>query len=162
MTTSAVRGGVAVPPSLRAPGVLAFAACLSLSSGIAHFGVAKPHFDEWWAHGAFFVACGAAQVLYALLVLRRQWTPVLLAGIAGNLTVIALYVHSRTNGPAIGPHEGVPEPAGWYDMTTTAGELALVGLLVALLRPDARRWGMRLVVVYGLGLWTAKATGFLV
>src|SRR4051812_45565848 len=154
MTTSAVRGGVAVPPSLRAPGLVAFAACLSLSSGIAHFGVAKPHWDEWWAHGAFFVGCGAAQVLYAALVACRPRTSLLLAGIAGNLAVISLYVYSRTNGAPVGPHEGVPEPAGWYDMTTLFGELVLVGLLVALLDPRRRRWGMRLVVLFGLGLWS--------
>jgi len=162
MTTNAVRGGLAVSAGLRAPGIAAFAACLALSSGIAHFGVAKPHWDEWWAHGAFFLACGAAQVLYAVLVLLRPRTAVLLAGIAGNLAVVSLYVYSRTNGPPTGPHEGVPEPAGWYDMTTLAGELILVGLLVVLLSARSRRWGMHLVVLFGLALWTAKATGFLV
>ena len=148
---------------LRAPGAAAVAAALSLSSAIAHFGVAAPHWDEWWAHGAFFVACGVAQALFAVLVLwRPHATGPLLTGIAGTLAVIAMYVYSRTNGPPIGPHEGVPEPAGAYDLTTTAGEFVLVVVLVHLLSPSVRPWGMRLVGAAGAGLWVAKAAGVLV
>jgi hypothetical protein len=49
-----------------------------------------------------------------------------------------------------------------YDMTTAAGELALVVVLVLMLEDRARRWAMRLVLLAAAGLWTAKATGVLV
>jgi hypothetical protein len=79
----------------------------------------------------------------------------------GNLAVIAMYVYSRTNGPPLGPHEGVPEDPGLYDLVTTAGELALVVVLLRMLGERAGRWTMRLVLLFAVMLWAAKATGFL-
>jgi hypothetical protein len=139
----------------------ATAAALSLSSAIAHLGVTSVHFREWWAYGAFFLGCAAAQALFAALILwrPRDWLAVL--GIVGNLAVIAMYVYSRTNGPPVGPHEGVPEAPGLYDLVTTAGELALVVVLLRMLGARTGRWAMRLVLVFATALWTAKATGFL-
>jgi hypothetical protein len=149
-------------PGFRAVGLPAFAAALSLSAAIAHFGVAEPHYRAWWAHGLFFVVCGALQALLAALILwwPRPW--IALCGIAGNLAVLAMYVYSRTNGSPIGPHEGVPEEPGVYDMTTAAGELVLVVVLVLMLGERARRWGMRMILLAAVALWTAKATGVLV
>jgi hypothetical protein len=147
------RSGVALLP--------AAAAALSLSSAIAHLGVTEAHFQEWWAYGAFFLGCATAQALFAALILwrPRDWPAVL--GIVGNLAVIAMYVYSRTNGPPLGPHEGVPEDPGLYDLVTTAGELALVVVLLRMLGERAGRWTMRLVLLFAVMLWAAKATGFL-
>src|SRR6185295_15868592 len=113
---------------VRAGWLPAFAAALSASAAIAHLGVAEPHYRAWWAHGLFFVVCGALQALFAVLVL---------AGIAGTLGILGMYVYSRTNGAPIGPHEGVPEPPGVYDMVTAAGELVLVVVLVQMLAEAA-------------------------
>jgi hypothetical protein len=163
MRSVSVQGAPAVPSRrlLAAPASLpALGAVLSVSAAIAHFGAMPPHLQEWWAHGAFFAVCGAAQALLALLLLRRPRDWVLLAGIAGNLAIVAMYVYSRTNGSPVGPHEGVPEEPGWYDLTTTAMEVALVGVLIALIGPRAGRWAMRLVLACGAGLWIGRATGF--
>jgi hypothetical protein len=132
-----------VAHGVRAGWLPAFAAALSLSAAIAHLGVAEPHYRSWWAHG-----------------LPRVW--LVLTGIAGTLAVLAMYVYSRTNGSPIGPHEGVPEPPGVYDMTTAAGEVALVAVLVLMLGEGPRRWAMRLVFLAAVALWAGKATGFLV
>jgi hypothetical protein len=106
---------------------------------------------------------GARAVLRRLrLILFRPRAWLALCGIAGTLAILAMYVYSRTNGSPIGPHEGVPEEPGVYDMTTAAGELALVVVLVLMLEDRARRWAMRLVLLAAAGLWTAKATGVLV
>jgi hypothetical protein len=149
-----VRGNVAPAP------LSAFAAALSLSAAIAHFGVAAPHFHDWWLHGAFFVACGTLQALFAAVILWRPRTSwIALTGIAGNLAIVTMYVVSRTNGAPVGPHAGVPEPAGRLDMLTTAGELLLVAVLVTMLGDRAGRWAMRLVLLLGAGLWSARATG---
>jgi hypothetical protein len=148
---------------VRAAGWLpAFGAALSLSAAIAHFGVAAPHYRQWWAHGMFFFVCGALQALFAVLVFLRPRVWLILTGIAGTLAILAMYVYSRTNGSPIGPHEGVPEEPGVYDMTTAAGELVLIVVLVLMLGEGARRWAMRLVLLAGIGLWVAKATGVLV
>jgi len=147
---------------VRAGWLPAFAAALSLSAAIAHFGVAAPHYREWWAHGLFFVVCGALQTAFAALILVRPRAWLALSGIAGTLGILAMYVYSRTNGSPIGPHEGVPEAPGLYDMTTAAGELVLVAVLVLMLEDRARRWAMRLVLLAAVGLWAAKAMGVLV
>jgi hypothetical protein len=162
MSTLELRRDASVRTGFRAAALPAFAGALSLSAAIAHFGVASPHYREWWAHGLFFVVCGAVQAVFAALIVwwPRSWLA--LCGIAGNLAIIAMYVYSRTNGSPIGPHEGVPEEPGVYDMTTTAGELVLVIVLVAMLGERARRWGMRMILLAAVALWTAKATGVLV
>ena len=162
MTTLSLSGAGSARPGLRAASLPAFAGALSLSAAIAHLGVITPHWRMWWAHGLFFVVCGVVQALFAVLILWRPRPWLALAGIAGNLTVISMYVYSRTNGLPAGPHEGVPEEPGWYDMTTTAGELALVVALVLMVGGRARTWAMRLVLLFAVGLWTAKATGVLV
>ena len=151
-----------VPDGVRAGWPAAFAAALSLSAAIAHLGVAEPHYRSWWAHGLFFVVCGSLQALFAVLVLWRPRAWLVLTGIAGTLAVLGMYVYSRTNGSPIGPHEGVPEPPGVYDMTTAAGEVALVAVLVLMLAEGPRRWAMRLVFLAAVALWAGKATGFLV
>jgi hypothetical protein len=137
----------------------AFAAALSLSAAIAHAGVAQVHWREWWAHGAFFVVCAVLQAALAALLVRRPRDWVAMYGIAGNLAVVAMYVYSRTNGSPVGPHEGVPEPPGVYDMVTTAGELVLVVALIAMLGDRAGRWALRGAFLAGAGLWIARATG---
>ena len=139
----------------------ACAAALALSSAVAHLGVMGAHFREWWAYGAFFLGCGIAQALFAALILWRPRDWLALSGIAGTLAVIAMYVYSRTNGPPLGPHEGMPEAPGVYDLTTTAGEFALVVVLLLMLDGRAGRWAMRLVVLCAALLWTARATGYL-
>src|SRR3954471_20026543 len=93
------------------------AAALSLSAAIAHFGAAQPHFHDWWAHGAFFVLCGVLQAAFAALIVWRPRAWLALAGGAGTLAVLALYVVSRTYGAPVGPHAGVAEPAEAYDLT---------------------------------------------
>ena len=158
----AASASTGIARGIRAGWLPTFAAALSLSAAIAHFGVAAPHYREWWAHGLFFVVCGGLQALFAVLILVRPRAWLALCGIAGNLAIISMYVYSRTNGSPIGPHEGVPEEPGVYDMTTAAGELALVVVLVVALEDRARHWAMRLVLLAAVGLWTAKATGVLV
>jgi hypothetical protein len=137
------------------------AAALSLSAAIAHFGAAPPHFHDWWAHGAFFVVCGALQAAFAALILWWPRTWLALTGVAGTLAVLALYVVSRTYGAPVGPHAGIAEPAEAYDLTTAAGEFVLVVVLVMMLGDAARRWAMRLVLLVALALWMAKASGLL-
>jgi hypothetical protein len=154
--------GVTAPsrpaPRLAAP---AIAAALSLGAAWVHLAYAPSHLRQWWAYGAFFVAAGAGQALFAPLVVRRPGPAVATVGIAGNLAIVAMYVVSRTAGPPLGPHAHVPEPAGAIDLATTGSEIALVGVLLTLLAARQRRIAANLLVAAGALLWALRLGGTL-
>ena len=56
-----------------------------------------------------------------------------LAGIALNAGVVVMYVMTRAGGIPVGPHKGVVEKATTVDLLTTAGEVVLIVLLLAML-----------------------------
>jgi len=124
-----------------------------------HLAYAAPHLRQWWAYGAFFLATGAGQALFAPLILRRPRAWVVAAGIAGNVAIIAMYVVSRTYGPPLGPHAHVPEVAGPIDLATTAAEVCLVAVLLTMLGPVARRRVLNLLVAFAVLLWALRLTG---
>jgi len=91
------------------------------------------HFREWWGYGAFFLVVALAQWFYALALLRWPRQSTFLIGITGHLTIIGLYIVTRTTGiPLFGPHAGEVEDIGVVDLTSKLAELALVISLVAL------------------------------
>jgi hypothetical protein len=137
------------------------AAVLSLGAGYVHLAYMTSHWQEWWAYGAFFLAAAAGQGLFAVLVLRSRSAWLLLAGIAGNVAVVGLYVLTRTSGPPLGPRAGAIEPAGAVDLLTTAAEIAIVVALLAVLGPRARARVVNLLLVAGALLWALRATGHL-
>jgi hypothetical protein len=126
-------------------GSVALFAVALLSTGAAaiHFAVAKDHFEEYALFGVFFVLIGAAQLLWALLVLFRPTRVVLALGLAGNLAVAALWAVDRTWGLPIGPEHWKPEHVGFADVTTTAFELVLALGCVALVGRAGRARGVR-------------------
>jgi hypothetical protein len=147
---------------LRAPRLLVYVtALLSVGAGYVHFAYAESHFEDWWAYGAFFVAAGNLQAIFAaLLVWRpRAWLP--LAGIAGNLAIVAVYVISRTNGVPLGPHARVVEDAGAVDWATTAAQVAIIAALIAMLEGRLRRWIINGLMLLGALAWLARLTGTL-
>jgi hypothetical protein len=145
-------------PRTAAPAV---AAALSLLVAWVHLAYAASHLRQWWAYGAFFVAAGAGQALFAPLVLRRPVPWVALTGIAGNVAIVGLYVVTRTAGPPLGPHAHVPEPAGAIDLATTAAEVVLIAVLLTLLGVRARRVVVNLLLAGGLLLWALRLGGTL-
>lgn len=161
LPTSAVAG--AAPAYLHGPRArrrAASAALLSLVAAWVHLAYAAPHLRQWWAYGAFFLATGAGQALFAPLVLRRpppRW--VVATGVAGNVAIIGMYVVSRTYGPPLGPHVHVPEAAGPIDLATTAIEVCLVGVLLTMMAPVARRRVANLLVVLAVLVWALRLTG---
>ena len=135
------------------------AAALSLAAGYVHFAYAESHFEEWWGYGVFFIAAGNLQALFAaLLVWRpRAWLP--LAGIAGNLGIVVVYVLSRTNGVPLGPHARVVEEAGAIDWATTAAQVAIMAALIAMLDGRQRRWIINGLMLLGALAWLLRLTG---
>ena len=166
--STVLRPTSAVPAAARArllgPGTrrrAGAAAALSLAAAWVHLAYAAPHLRQWWAYGAFFLATGAGQALFAPLLLRRPRAWVLAVGVAGNVAIIGMYVVSRTYGPPMGPHARVPEVAGPIDLATTAAEVCLVGVLLTMMSPVPRRWVANLLVAFALLLWALRLTGSL-
>jgi hypothetical protein len=83
---------------------------------------------------------------------------VALAGIAGNLAVVVMYVITRSGGIPLGPHNGVVEKATTVDLLTTAGEVAVIVLLVAMLGRTARRVAVNVILACGVLLWAGRLT----
>ena len=114
--------------------ILYMAAALSLLAALIHFWVIPEHFEGWWGYGAFFLISAVAQGGYSAALLRRPRRPLLLVGIGGNVSIIVLYLLTRTVGiPLFGPHAGEVEGVGIADQFATTSELALVIMLGALL-----------------------------
>jgi hypothetical protein len=130
----------------RSKTILYAAAAFSLSAALIHLWVIPEHFEEWWGYGGFFLVSAVAQGAYSGPLLRRPRRPLLLVGIGGNVSIIVLYLLTRTVGvPFFGPHAGEVEGVGFADLFATTAELALVvALLGVLLRGLPRE---RVVVV---------------
>jgi manganese oxidase len=115
--------------------ILHLAAALSLGAALIHVWVIPEHLREWWAYGALFLLVALAQGLFGVALLRWPQRSLFLAGIAGNLSIVSLYIVTRTAGvPFIGPHAWHPEEVGSLDLAATTLELLLVVALVALAR----------------------------
>ena len=132
--------------------VLYVAAAFSLSAALIHLWVIPEHFEEWWGYGTFFLISAAAQGAYAAALLHWPRRPLLLLGIGGNVSIIVLYLLTRTVGiPFFGPHAGEVEGVGVADLFATTSELALVvALLGVLLRGLPRERVVVLLFVMAL------------
>ena len=129
--------------------VLYAAAALSLLAALIHLWVTPEHFEVWWGYGAFFLVSALAQALYAPLVLALPTRMVLLLGIAGNLTVVVLYLLTRTVGiPEFGPGAGEVEGVGFIDLCATASEVGIAVALGATLLRETTPHRRRMILLF--------------
>ena len=116
--------------------------CVAIISGVCaviHFAVAGSHYQEYWAFGAFMLGAAFGQALLAVGVIAYPRRPVLVAGAAFNLAIVAAYVVTRTAGDVIGPTPHEIEPIGFGDVLCTCLEaLTAIALLGLAFRPLAR------------------------
>ena len=131
-------------------------AFLSVGAGYVHLAYTQSHWTVWWGYGAFFIATGVYQLLFAPLLLKWPSRPLIAAGIAGNLAIVGMYVYSRTEGIPMGPHARVVEKAGAVDLVTTAGEILLVVLLLLMVGSRTRRWVLNGLLLAGAVLWLSR------
>ena len=87
----------------------------------------------------------------------RAWLA--LAGIAGNLAIVAVYVVSRTAGVPFGPPARVVEEAGIVDWATTAGEVAIIVALASMLGRRDRRRLVNGLMLLGALAWLLRLSG---
>jgi hypothetical protein len=141
-------------PGAGAGGPLVFAAALfSAGAAAIHFAVAKTHFDEYTLFGVFFVGSGVAQLVWPLWLLFRRWRPLLVLGAVGNGLIVALWAVDRVWGLPLGPTPWKPDPVGFGDSTTSAYEVLVIAICVALLtrgREARLGHGSRVVVTCGV------------
>ncbi|WP_166172682.1 hypothetical protein [Rubrobacter tropicus] len=137
------------------------AAVLSLAVAMIHLWTAPGYFEVWWGYGTFFLGVAAAQGLFSVGLLRWPGRVLSLAGIFGNLSVIMVYVLSRTSGVPFGPHAGRAEDAGLLDMSATGIELMIVVFLLTLLDGRGRSVAINAVLLAGAGIWALRLAGFL-
>jgi hypothetical protein len=140
-------------------------AALSIGAAVIHFAVTFEHFQEYVLYGTFFLIISWAQLIWSAGLFwrpsrlwasrgvpqgARLWERMWLwLGIAGNVTILAIYTASRTGGLPFGPDLHHPESAGALDVMSCALELILIAGCAALLwrpslaeRPVRRHGGL--------------------
>ena len=166
-----------VPPDPRAPGhtlkggIEQFewapapyaSAALSILAALVHLWMMPEFFERrLWTYGSFFLVAAIAQGLHGMLVLRWPGRPLVLAGIFGNFTIVALYVVTRTAGiPFFGPYAWEVQQISALDLTATAAEVALISVLAMLLEGALRAKIINVLFVLGIVVWVLGLIGIL-
>jgi hypothetical protein len=120
-------GGIRHPSGREGGRWLVFVVALSSFGCSAVHGVVGPdHFREAIIFGVFFAVASTLQAAWGVAVLWRPVRPLLVAGAAGNLGVVALWVVTRTVGLPVGPDVWRPEAVSALDVMATALELVIV------------------------------------
>jgi hypothetical protein len=120
------------------------------------------HFDEYTLFGVFFAGSGIAQLVWPLWLLLRRWRPLLLLGAVGNGLIVVLWAVDRIWGLPLGPTPWKPDPVGFGDSATSAFEVLLVAVCVALLvRGRGARLRRTSFLVLTLGLIAITALSLL-
>lgn len=117
-------------------------------SGSAHGLVTQQHFEEWWGYGVFFLATAICLVGFGLALITDAIDPQYMAGdvnrlrrfmyavgAIGIVSILGLYVITRTTGIPLGPGLGSVESVGAIDLVAKTTEVvAVTGLVVLLLK----------------------------
>ena len=121
--------------------------CVIVSGG-AHGLVTQEHFQEWWGYGVFFLATAICLIGFGLALItdaidprympgdvnRVRWL-MYAVGAIGIVSILSLYLLTRTAGIPFGPGSGTVEEVGVVDLVAKATELlAVAGLVVLLLK----------------------------
>ena len=111
------------------------AAVLVLASSLIHAAMIAVHFEEYWLFGICFAIAAVLQALWtAQIYSDRLNRPLLVAGIVGNVALIAVWALSRTIGMPLGPDAWTPEAVSAVDILSTLDELFAVILVAIALR----------------------------
>lgn len=130
--------------------LIAAAAGISGWAGLIHAVETPSHLADWWGYGVFFIAAASAQLAFAWVLVARlprrlpqtpswtvgrlAWNRLLLAGIAANSVIVAVYVLVHTVGAPLGPGAGEVEATTRSGVLATVLEATLIAVLVLLLR----------------------------
>jgi hypothetical protein len=118
---------------VRPEALVLVAALLSGVAATVHGIVCPEHFRESLLYGGFFAVAAGAQVAWAALVVLRSHRWLVVAGLTGNLAILALWAVTRTIGVPLGPGAGEIEEIGVLDIVATVCEVGVVACCAWLL-----------------------------
>jgi hypothetical protein len=144
------------------PALLAAVGLYAAAAG--HVIAALVHLSHGWSITAFFLVAAAVQVVVAGRVGRGTAAArLVVAVLLGTLGLVLLYVASRTlNLPFGGVHTVYNDRPQDPDLLGTAvvvAELVTLATAPALLPERLRRWSTTTMMLVGVALWAAWATG---
>lgn len=120
----------AVDPRTTQSSLSVSAAVLAIAAGLIHLAVIPHHAGEFVPSGIALGVVAGLQFAIGLAAVTGRWSALLPGATAFTLSVIAVWLLSRTAGIPIGPQPWTPEPIGLADGTATALEILLVGTLI--------------------------------
>lgn len=120
-------------------GTVVLAATLSAAAALVHTVVCPAHFREATIYGLFFAVTATLQLGWAALALARRTRGLWVLGVVGNLTLVALWMVTRTVGVPVGPGAGEVEAIGALDVMASVAELGVVVACAVLLSRAAQR-----------------------
>jgi len=142
-------------------------AALSLGAGVIHFAVSGEHYDLSWAHGTFFAVIAWLQLSWAVAVVLRPTRRLLIAGVLLNAGILGVWAVSRVWGIPIGPDAWTPESIAVSDALSSACELGIVALALAVVvRPAMAQRQLRPAIavpavgIAGLGVAVISSLAF--
>ena len=112
---------------------LVVCAAATVAAAAVHVYVVPEHFAESALYGSFFVGLAALQLGWAALVLVRPSRALLVGGVAGNASVVLLWLMTRLVAVPLGPGAGEREGFGRLDVFATSCELLVIVAAVMLL-----------------------------
>ena len=117
------------------------AAGATAGAGLTHGSVIREHFGESLLYGVFFCVLLVTQLTLAFMLLRRPTRRLLERVGFLSISVVCLWLISRTSGLPLGPTPWRPESVGRLDVLASAAELVAVGACAALLLGGRRSRG---------------------
>lgn len=119
-----------------------------LAAGVLHLLRAPSHFEDDVMYGWFFWVVGTGQLTAGILFLKPRKPQTYMAVAAASLSVIVLWMLTRTVGVPVGFRRGIVEPAGAPDLAAATLEAFTAALLLGLGGP-----------VRQMTFWNRRATG---
>ncbi len=126
------------PPFLSGSPLLRTLALLSLWAGAIHAALAPEHYREAPVLGLLLAGVAAAQVAWAVLMVRRPSPAIWAQGTVVHALVVLAWLASRTSGLPFGPHAGHAEAVGLLDALCTGAEVVLAVACARLLQMTPR------------------------
>ncbi len=106
----------------------------SAAAASVHLVVMPQHFHESILYGTFFAAAASCQIAFAVTTLGWPSRTLLIAGMLGNLSVVAIWLFTRIVAIPLGPAAGTTEGFAGLDILATTFEVTVVAASIALLR----------------------------
>lgn len=122
------------------PSVMFVAAALSAVAALIHVGVCPEHFREGLVYGVFFAVSAGCQLGWSALVSVRFSRWLAPAGLAGNASIVLLWLVTRTVGIPLGPEAGEVERVGVLDLLCGACEIGVVVMCAIAIRQHVHPW----------------------